>query len=229
MNKPVLCFAALALLATGCAPSRHPTTMPELTQPMIEEPEPQDNPGSLFSAGGAEYLYDDNRATRVGDIVMVVVSETTSAKNKATTTATREGTTDISASAMPGAGLGGIVTRPLGLTAGAQFNTTNKNDFTGSGETKRDSYFTTTVATRIVRMLPGRVMQVEGARQIRVNDENQILVVRGLVRQRDIASDNTVPSSNLAQAQIEVYGEGIVADKQKPGWLARILDNLWPY
>lgn len=85
------------------------------------------------------------------------------------------------------------------------------------------------MATRIVRMLPGRVMQVEGARQIRVNDENQILVVRGLVRQRDIASDNTVPSSNLAQSQIEVYGEGIVADKQKPGWLTRILDNLWPY
>lgn len=229
MNTRWISLAALALLLGGCASSHNPTTMPELTQPMIEEPEPLDNPGSLFSANGAEYLYDDNRATRVGDIVMVVVSETTSAKNKAETTANREGTMDIGATAIPQAGLGALATRPLGLTAGAQFNTTNKNDFSGTGETKRDSYFTTTVATRIVRMLPGRVMQVEGARQIRVNDENQILVVRGLVRQRDIASDNTVPSSNLAQAQIEVYGEGIVADKQKPGWLTRILDNLWPY
>jgi flagellar L-ring protein precursor FlgH len=78
-------------------------------------------------------------------------------------------------------------------------------------------------------MLPGRVMQVEGARRIRVNNETQILVVRGLVRQRDIAADNTVSSTALAEAQIEVYGEGVLADKQRPGWMTRVLDNIWPF
>ncbi|MBU1610573.1 MAG: flagellar basal body L-ring protein FlgH, partial [Proteobacteria bacterium] len=73
------------------------------------------------------------------------------------------------------------------------------------------------------------VMQVEGARRIRVNNETQILIVRGLVRQRDIAADNTVNSSSLAEADIEVYGEGVLADKQRPGWMTRILDHVWPF
>ena len=53
--------------------------------------------------------------------------------------------------------------------------------------------------------------------------------VRGLVRQRDIAANNTVNSSSLAEAQIEVYGEGVLADKQRPGWMTRILDHIWPF
>jgi flagellar L-ring protein precursor FlgH len=70
---------------------------------------------------------------------------------------------------------------------------------------------------------------VEGARRIRVNNETQFLVVRGLIRQRDISSGNTIPSTSLAEAQIEIYGQGVLADKQKPGWLSRILDNVFPF
>lgn len=228
MNKKLLFFLPL-VLSMGCASHRVPTTMPELTQPQITEPEPLDNPGSLFDPNQAEFLYDDNRANRVGDIVLVTVAETTNADNKSETTAKRQSDMDISATAIPRTGLPGLITRPLGLSAGAQFNTTHDSNLTTTGEVKQNTTFTATVATRIVRMLPGRVMQVEGARQIRINNETQILVVRGLVRQRDIASDNSVPSGKLAQAQVEVYGEGILADKQKPGWLTRILDNIWPY
>lgn len=72
-------------------------------------------------------------------------------------------------------------------------------------------------------------MQVEGAREIRVNEENQIIAVRGLVRPRDIQADNTVPSSYLADARIEYFGQGVLADKNRPGWLTRILDNVWPF
>jgi flagellar L-ring protein precursor FlgH len=64
---------------------------------------------------------------------------------------------------------------------------------------------------------------------VRINNETEILVVRGLLRKRDIGPDNTVESGYLANAQIEVYGQGILADKQKPGWLSRILDNMWPF
>jgi flagellar L-ring protein precursor FlgH len=88
---------------------------------------------------------------------------------------------------------------------------------------------TAIVATRVIRMLPGKVMQVEGARQIRINDETQILVVRGLVRQRDINSTNTVSSSALADARIEVYGQGSLSDKQRAGWMSRFIDNVWPF
>ncbi len=228
MRAVVATFLVLAVLL-GCASRQRPTEMPTLTQPMEPEPEPADNPGSLFSSPQAEYLFDDNRAKRVGDIVLVVVSETTNAKNKAETDLSRDGSNDFSVTNMSDDTPFRMLTKPIFGDVKDAIKTNTKTDHKGSGETKREATFTATVATRIVRMLPGRVMQVEGARQIRVNDETQILVVRGLLRERDVQSDNSVPSSKLAQAQIEVYGEGIVDDKQRPGWLTRILDNIWPF
>jgi flagellar L-ring protein precursor FlgH len=70
---------------------------------------------------------------------------------------------------------------------------------------------------------------VEGARQVRVNDDNQIMVVRGLVRPIDVGPDNSLPSSAMAECQIDIYGTGVLQDRQKPGWLSRILDNVWGF
>jgi flagellar L-ring protein precursor FlgH len=70
---------------------------------------------------------------------------------------------------------------------------------------------------------------VEGGREVRVNDETQIVVVRGIIRSRDIGPDNSIASTAMADARIELYGQGVLADKQKPGWLTRILDNMWPF
>jgi flagellar L-ring protein precursor FlgH len=72
-------------------------------------------------------------------------------------------------------------------------------------------------------------MEVLGARETRVNGETQIVLVQGLIRDRDISADNTISSMNMAEARIELYGEGILAEKQRPGWLARLLDNVWPF
>ena len=147
------------------------------------------------------------------------------------TTAKKENTIANSVTAMPGTGLLGSIPLAgvLGAKAGVSIGATQSSDFKGNGETKQESEFEATVATRIVRKLPGNLLQVEGARRIRVNHETQFLVVRGLIRQRDISSDNTIPSTSLAEAQIEIYGQGILDDKQRPGWLSRILDNIFPF
>lgn len=230
MTRPFFLIIAVAVLVGGCAAKQEPAPMPILTEPAYEEPEPQDNPGSLFTPNSAEFLYDDNRAKNVGDIVKVVVSEVSNAEHKSETKTDREsninfGITSIS----PASNLIYDVLEKTGMNEGASVESNNTNDFEGTGETTQESTFTATVSARVVRMLPGRVMQVEGARRIRVNNETQILIVRGLVRQRDIAADNSVDSNSLAEAQIEVYGEGVLADKQRPGWMTRILDNVWPF
>ncbi|MGE4506010.1 MAG: flagellar basal body L-ring protein FlgH [Desulfovibrionaceae bacterium] len=229
---PKRLFFAMLLpgLLFGCATRQEPEPMPELTQPVYEEPEPQENPGSLYTPNSAEFLYDDNRAKTVGDIVQVVVSEVSNAEHKSETTTDRESNINFGISAVTP--VTNVVAGLLDATKmgeGASVVSNNTNDFEGTGETTQESTFEATVAARVVRMLPGRVMQVEGARRIRVNNETQILVVRGLVRQRDIAADNTVSSTALAEAQIEVYGEGVLADKQRPGWMTRVLDNIWPF
>jgi len=219
------------MLAAGCAPKYQEQPMPILTPPVYEEQDPAGNPGSLYDANRSEFLYDDNRASRVGDIVLVKVAETATTKIKSETTADKENTVANSVTAMPGTGIIGNIpfAKTLGATVGASVGASQSTEFTGSGETKQESNFDATVATRIVRRLPGNLLQVEGARRIRVNHETQFLVVRGLIRQRDISSDNTIPSTSLAEAQIEIYGQGVLADKQRPGWLSRILDNIYPF
>jgi len=231
MRRYFLIAVAAIILLAGCAPRYKEEPMPILTEPVFEEQNPASNPGSLYDVNRSEFLYDDNRAARVGDIVLVVVAESASTKLKSETTAKKENTIDNSVTAMPTTGLIGNIplAETLGAKVGANIGAGQSTDFKGNGETKQENTFDATVATRIVRRLPGNLLQVEGARRIRVNHETQFLVVRGLIRQRDIESDNTISSTKLAEAQIEIYGQGVVSDKQRPGWLSRILDNIYPF
>jgi len=218
-------------MTAGCAPKYQEQPMPILTPPVYEEQNPASNPGSLFDTNRSEFLYDDNRATRVGDIVLVQVEEMSKTRIKSETKAKKDNKTAYGVTAMPQTGL--IGNMPLAATLGAKpgmdITASSLSDLKSNGETKNESEFEATVATRIVRRLPGNLLQVEGARRIRVNHETQFLVVRGLIRQRDITSDNTIPSTSLAEAQIEIYGQGVLTDKQRPGWLSRILDNVYPF
>ena len=220
------------LMLTGCAAEQRPMTMPIMTTPNPVEMEPVNNPASLYESGQSDFLFDDNRANKVGDIVMVKVTETSNGKHKADTTAQKDNANLYGITALPKTGIWGTMGKIVpGVTdvGNPQVGTTSTSNFKSTGETKQESTVTAVVATRVIAMLPGRIMQVEGARQIRVNAETQILVVRGLVRQRDIDSKNTVPSTALAEAKIEVYGQGMLSDKQRGGWLSRMLDNVWPF
>jgi flagellar L-ring protein precursor FlgH len=70
---------------------------------------------------------------------------------------------------------------------------------------------------------------IQGNREVRVNNENQIITLTGMVRPRDISSENIILSTYIADAQISYSGSGVVNDRQKPGWLARLLDVIWPF
>jgi flagellar L-ring protein FlgH len=228
MKKFIVVVAVLATVC-GCASEQAPAPEPVLSQLNDFDAERVNNPGSLFDPGQSEFLFDDNRASRVGDIVMVEVSEKTIGKHKADTSSKKTGDNDYSVTALPKNGIYGLLGKLGGAENGTEITTSSKSDLSTTGETKAESNLTTTVAARVIRILPGRVLQVEGARQLRINAETQILVVRGLVRQRDINSKNTIPSSYLADARIEVYGQGELADRQKSGWMTRFVNNIWPW
>ena len=107
--------------------------------------------------------------------------------------------------------------------------TSTEKSFDGKASTTRANKVTATVAARVVNVMPDGLLQVEGARETRVNNETQYLVVSGLIRSRDVASDNSIMSTQMADAQISYYGKGVVADKQKPGWFTRLMDHVWPF
>ena len=71
-------------------------------------------------------------------------------------------------------------------------------------------------------------MRVAGKKIVAVNNEEQTIVISGLVRPRDISSSNEVMSSQIANMRIDYFGQGVISEKQSPGWLLRVLDKLWP-
>ena len=209
----------------GCAPAQKHALPEPVYTPANETIPPGENPGSLFDPGQADYLFADSRARRVGDIVTINIVENTVSKNKASTDASKDSSLNLGVQNFMGSSyLKGIA---VGSTPAIQAS--SSSEFSGDGETKRENYLTTTVSVRVVRVLANGVLEVEGGREVRVNDETQIVVVRGIIRSRDIGPDNDISSTAMADAKIELYGQGVLADKQRPGWLTRILDNIWPF
>ncbi|MFW6314208.1 MAG: flagellar basal body L-ring protein FlgH [Desulfohalobiaceae bacterium] len=217
----------LGLLGVGCAPKYEASSaMPDLEPPEEEEITEESSPGSLFQSGHSDYLFADNRARRTGDIVLVNILETSEASSEATTTADSESEVDMGIQDFLGRdnflGASGTVGESA-IRAGS------RREFDSDGSTTRSTEVTATVAARVVDVLPNGLMQVQGVREVRVNGENQIVGVSGLIRSRDIASNNSIDSDQLADAKIEFFGRGVLADKQRPGWMTRILDNVWPF
>jgi flagellar L-ring protein precursor FlgH len=108
-------------------------------------------------------------------------------------------------------------------------NSSNESKLDTSGKTTRKTTVEATVAARIVRIFPNGLMELQGYREILVNGEKQIINVRGLIRARDIGPDNTITSDQLADAKIYVYGKGVLSEKQKQGWMGRLVDTIWPF
>jgi flagellar L-ring protein precursor FlgH len=227
----------LALFLCGCAGhGQYPTPVTPVTATQVyTEPEQRySNPGSLYSASAAPDLYEDNRGRRVGDIVMIKVVENSKSKSKADTTAEKEAVHSLGVAAMFGHGRSGILPGQPGyfstkVGTNPMLSTSTESSLNATGETKRENYVTATIGARVLQVLPGGILQLEGARTVRVNDETQYMVVSGLVRAQDVGPDNSVDSTQLADSKVEYYGKGILTEKQRPGWLSRLLDNVWPF
>ena len=108
-------------------------------------------------------------------------------------------------------------------------NATSANEYKGEGQTQRRGELTAKISAVIVEVLPSGLLRIEGEKIVSVNDEEQVMVVSGLVRQRDISSDNEIKSSQIAQMRIDYFGKGTVGEVQSAGWLYRILQRIWPF
>lgn len=235
LSLPVI--AGLCLIQNGCGGQpQHATPMPPLTptQQYTEPEQRYSNPGSLYSAAEAADLYADNRARRVGDIILIKVVENSKSKSKADTTSKKDASQALGVKAAFGRntvglvpGMGGPFTGEIGIDP--MFSTETKSNLSTTGETKRENYVTATVGARVLQVLPGGILQVQGAREVRVNEETQYMVISGLVRAQDVASDNSIDSTQLADSKVDYYGKGQLADMQRQGWLTRLLNNLWPF
>ncbi len=176
-------------------------------------------------------LYEDTRARRLNDLVTIKVIETIAGSGKADTSLSRKSDTNAGVDTIFGIPNNLNFTNLFGK--GNTFSPTVKgsaeSDFDGSGATAREGKLIGTITAQVVEMLPNGNLVIESRKEITINHEKQILVLKGIIRPEDIAVDNTVLSSKVANAEIFFVGDGIIQDKQSPGWLARFIDRIWPF
>ena len=106
---------------------------------------------------------------------------------------------------------------------------TSDHSFDGKGQTQRSGRLTATLPVRVKEVMPNGDLFVEGTNVVMVSNEEHHLYVSGVVRQVDILANNTIPSSRIANAEIEYIGRGDVNDQQRPGWGARALTRGAPF
>jgi len=222
------------LLMTGCAvlPFKvTPKEMPAIQMepsvaPFYAPPIPQE--GSLWTES-SQMLFSDNKARYVGDTVIVDIIENTSSSMDVNTNTSRDSSIDAGVSDFMG------VMRHL-KRKNPDLDVNDKligasvaNSFKGAGSSDRMGQVTASIAARVTEVFPNRNVTIYGKREMKVNNETQIITVSGMIRQGDIDAMNHVKSTYIADAQIEYSGRGVLADKQKVGWMMRIFDNVWPF
>lgn len=174
-------------------------------------------------AAGAESLWSDTRgplfrdfrAAKVGDIVTVMVLESAISTQKASTDLNRSSEFDV------GPGVGKLFNNIPGV--GYSGNSTSN----GNGTTARSSNLITTMTATVTQVMENGNLLIQGEREIKTNDENQTLRLTGVVRPVDISRDNSISSTNIADARIELTGKGPIGQRQKEGIFTRLIRLLF--
>lgn len=214
------------LLLAGCAVEKS-----DIKTAGFEDPTPRPvadySNGSIWQAtsGG---LTDDLKARRRGDIITIVISETASASKEAKTGTSRDSSVGAGIPNLMGLETSGFVKNNFSDLANLIKANANTS-FKGSGSTSRQENLKATITARVIDVQSNGNLMIEGRRNIKVNEEDQIIVLEGTVRSRDIAPDNTVNSIFVADARISYSGRGIISDQQSPGWLMNIFNKIWPF
>jgi len=183
---------------------------------------------SLWQPGSTTF-FRDNRAWRIGDILKVVVEIKDSAKLDNATTHDRSGGDTIGIPALFGkekAIVGAISSKGK---ANNWLNTNSKHSHRGSGNISRKEDIRTEIAAIVTKVLPNGNLVIQGHQEVRVNHELREIKVVGIIRPKDISSNNSINSNQIAEVRISYGGRGVVSDAQQPRVGSQVIDAISPF
>lgn len=227
----VLSLTLLSLFAAGCStsPAKLASEGFETVRPPYVSPPPQQQ-GGIFQAGYNMSLYEDMRARRVGDIITVILTESTNASKQASTSTSKDTSIDIANPTLFGRELRFDLPRPFNSAkqnATLETGVESSNAFDGEGDSAQSNSLTGNVTVTVAEVLPNGNLIVQGQKRITINQGDELVRFSGIVRPQDISSDNTVLSTKVANARIAYVGEGMLADANSQGWLGRFFNSKW--
>jgi flagellar L-ring protein precursor FlgH len=206
--------AAGALLLSGCAV--HPPQVPsdELPPPPVSAT-PQGEAGGVFSPHMPWSLVSDSRAFRPGDVLTVVLAETTQAKKSADTSFGKQSSVSL-APALVGSS-----------TLDSELSLSGQREFDGRATSTQQNALQGSITVIVQEVLPNGLLRVHGEKSLYLNQGEEFVRVAGYVRSQDIDSSNRVSSQRIANARIAYSGRGPLNDANQAGWLTRFFNSAW--
>ena len=226
-----LIFVAALMTACQSIPPRDPAYA--AVRP-VAIPEAQQANGSIYQSGQDIRLFEDQLARRVGDILTVQLSEATSASKDADTSLSKESNTSIANPTILGASPQFNTPSLLPLSSNQNndlsFGLDSSNEFDGSGSSSQSNSLTGSITVSVVEVLPNGNLVIRGEKVLQLNQGHEYIRLAGIVRKADVRPDNTVLSTQIADAQISYSGTGAVQDTNGIGWFARFfISALMPF
>ena len=191
--------------------------------------------GSIFNDNSASSRFGYKKNYQVGDIITVVLTESTQAQRQSGVETVKEGSNSPMA-ALQGA-FGGVLspdTFPAGTNRVRRaLKATPFNDLKieskGSGSANQAASLNGAVAATVIQVLPNNSVVVQGQKRLTLSEGSETIRIIGVVSLNDIQPDNTVLSSRLANAQISYQGAGNLASVSKVPWGTNVLNKVWPF
>jgi len=217
----VLCAMLIVAALSGCQTAKKPLKEDDEQLSWAQESVPPASNGAIYQVGRDVALFENPIARHVGDIVTIVMNESTAAKKSATTT-----TAKTTNQTLPGMTLLGSPVTVHG-TPVLSNNINDASKFNGAGDSAQSNSLTGYITATVVRVLPNGNLLIKGEKQIWINQGSEYVRVSGVIRPIDLAPDNSIPSLKVGAARISYGGKGAVADANAPGWLSRFFNSPW--
>jgi flagellar L-ring protein precursor FlgH len=229
-----------ALLLGGCAGLGDVVAPPQLTQiqnpatiagsQRVSMPLPTPTmetaaPNSLWRTG-ARSFFNDQRAAKIGDILTVNIEIQDSAQVNNTTARSRTSNTEAGIQALAGLE-GNLVGSGVSLDPAVGFDSTTSSN--GTGSVNRQETVNLTVAAVITDRLPNGNLVIGGSQEVRINNELRELLVSGVIRPEDVAADNTIEHTKIAEARISYGGRGDISQVQRDKYGKLLYDQIAPF
>ena len=217
----LVALALFMLVVAGCAQVPRASVVGEQEQVnIVDRPPPVAN-GSIYQVRrGYQPLFEDRRPRAVGDIMTIVLDEEVSASKSSQSNANRSGSASLDIAQIPDI---------IDFLEDYGFDVSSDNVFSGGGGSQATNSFTGTITVSVLEVMNNGNLRVRGEKQIAINQGAEFIRFSGVVNPRTITAQNTVPSTQVADARIEYVGDGYINEAQHMGWLQRFFLNVSPF
>ena len=227
--KHLISFLFIGMFLSSCSTRNDDVVdLPEPLEEIQIRKESERTDGSLWP-GEQHSLYADHKARTIGDVVTIIISEKARASKSATTSTDRTSSMNAGIPQLFGLENSAWLANNPNIDTSNLVEANFANTFSGAGTTVRKEDLIASLTAQVIDIYPNGNLKIRGGKEVRVNNETQVIYMTGIIRPVDIMANNTVDSKHVLNAKISYTGKGAISDKQKPGWLMRTLDNIWPF